>query len=281
MPATRPFLPRILLAFDFDGTLAQDSLDAMLELYGTSRDDWERRHVEPLGEHWDEIIRRGQGLIELGRAQGRPLTRDLLDQAGRGLRLFPEVVEMPDRLRAVAGEVHPGIELRFVVLSSGYAEIIAATPVAEAFDRLLASSFHLDGEGRAVCIKRVVSHPEKVLYLEALAKDLGVSGSNAPKAAGGEVPEAERFVPFDQMIYVGDGASDLQAFGLMNREGGLALAVDKDGRFDHAEEQAPGQRVDNLAPPDYSEGGQLLRSLEHAVRACASRIALRALGQDE
>ena len=130
-------------------------------------------------------------------------------------------------------------------------------------------------------MKRVVSHPEKVLYLQALAKDVGIEGANAPGEAGRDVPEGERFVPYDQMIYVGDGASDLQAFGLLNRTGGLALAVDKDGRFDHAEEQGPDQRVDNLAPPDYSKGGQLLESLRHAVRACASRIALRALAQGE
>ena len=148
-------------------------------------------------------------------------------------------------------------------------------------DRILASAFHFDEGGQAVCVKRVVSHPEKVLYLQALAKDLGIGGASARRAAGRDVPEASRFVPCDQMIYVGDGASDLQAFGLMNDSGGTALAVDQNGRFDHAAEQEPGQRVDNLAPPDYAQGGQLLQSLEHAVRACASRIALQSLGRGE
>ena len=281
MPATRPFLPHVLLVFDFDGTLGHDSTDALLAHYGMTRDEWERDYEEPLGKDWDEIVRRGQALIDLGRARGRPLTRDVLDETGRGLKLFPGVLEMPDRLRAVAREIHPKIELRFVVLSSGYAEIIGAIPIAKAFDRVLASAFHFGSDGQAVCVKRVVSHPEKVLYLQALAKDLDIGGANAPQAAGRDVPEADRVVPYDQMIYVGDGASDLQAFGLLNEEGGIALAIDKDGQFDHTEEQQPGQRVDNLAPPDYAEDGQLLQSLAHAVRACASRIALRALARGE
>lgn len=281
MPATRPFLPHVLLVFDFDGTLGHDSTDALLARYGVTRAEWAHNHEEPLGKDWDAIIRRGQALIDLGRALGRPLTRDVLDETGQGLKLFPGVLEMPDRLRAVARAIHSEIELQFVVLSSGYAEIIEANPIAAAFDRILASAFHFSSDGRAVCVKRVVSHPEKVLYLRALAKDLDIGGANAPQAAGRDVPEGDRVVPYDQMIYVGDGASDLQAFGLMNDAGGIALAVDKDGKFDHAAEQQPGQRVDNLAPPEYAEDGQLLRSLTHAVRACASRIALRALARGE
>jgi hypothetical protein len=88
-------------------------------------------------------------------------------------------------------------------------------------------------------------------------------------------------VPFDQMIYLGDGGSDLHAFGFMKSSGGLAIAIEKDGGFASADAQRPGQRVDNLARPDYSPGTELLESLEHAVTACASRIALRAAGQGE
>ena len=188
---------------------------------------------------------------------------------------------MPDRLREVAGEVHPGTEIELVVLSSGYAEIIAATEISRVFDRVLASTFAFDGEGRAVCVKRIISHPEKALYLEALGKDLEVGGSNAPEAAGRPVDEHERHVPFDQMIYLGDGASDLQAFGFLEGAGGLAIAIDKDRVFDSADEQQASQRVENLAPPSYEAGGELMRALEHAVRACASRIALRALSRGE
>jgi len=87
---------------------------------------------------------------------------------------------MPARLAQVAREIHQDTELRFVLLSSGYAEIINTTPIARQFDRVPASAFHYDPDGGAVCLKRVVSHPEKVLYLEALAKDVGIEGANAP-----------------------------------------------------------------------------------------------------
>lgn len=281
MPSTRPFIPRILLAFDFDGTLASDSIDAVLELYDLPRKDWDRDFVHPLGDGWDAIMRRGQALIDLGNARDRPLTRELMREGAGRVRLFDGVTDMPGHLRAVARSVHPEIEVEFIVLSCGFDEIIEATEIGRLFDRSFASAFHYDRGGHAVCMKRIIGHPEKALYLEAIAKDLDVSGANAPESAGKRVDEHEHHVPFDQMIYVGDGGSDLHAFGFMRSSGGLSIAIDKDEVFDHADSQLPGQRVDNLARPDYSPGTELLDSLEHAVRACASRIALRAAGQGE
>lgn len=280
MPATRPYIPRILLAFDFDRTLATDSVDAVLSVYGVERADWERRHEEALGEGWDDIVRRGQALIDLGREHGRPLTLDLLGEAGRRVGLYDGATEMPSRLRAAAREVHGATELGFVVLSSGYAEIVAASGIEEAFDRTLASTFHFDADGAAVCVKRAVTHPEKALYLEALGKGLPIDGSNGPERAGDRVDEHDMHCPFDQMIYLGDGASDLQAFGFLTGAGGLAVAVKPAGGFEVAE-QAARQRVDDLAPPNYSPGSELLAALEHAVRACAHRIALRALSRGQ
>lgn len=281
MPATRPYIPRILLAFDFDGTLATDSLDAVLELYGTDRATWEREHEKPLGQGWDQIMRRGQALIHLGRARDEPFSIAQMRRAAERVRLFDGVLDMPDRLTRVAREVHPETELEFVVISSGFAEIINASSIAGIVQRTFGSTFHYDADGLAVCMKRIIGHPEKALYLDAVAKDLDVDGANAPETAGPEIDEHDHYVPLDQMIYAGDGLSDLHAFGFMRRNGGLAIAIDKNAEFDHADRQLPTQRVDNLAGPDYSLGGELMQSLEHAVRAAAARIALRALGHGE
>ncbi len=267
MPATHPFTPRILAAFDFDRTLATDSVEAILTLYDVDRDAWERDFAEALGSGWDQILRRGQALIALGRARDRPLTLALLHEAAGRVRLYDGVRDMPAHLRRVARDLHPEIEVELVVLSSGFAEIVNASGIMEVFDRSFASTFHFDEAGHAVCMKRIIGHPEKALYLEALGKGLEIDGANAPRSPGRGVDPHDAHVPFDQMIYLGDGASDLQAFGFMKTHGGLAIAIDKDRHFDSAEQQTRGQRVDNLAPPDYSRGGELLASLEHAVRA--------------
>jgi len=100
MPATRPYLPHILLAFDFDSTLGSDSIDAILGVYGVTRPEYDRDFVEPLGENWDNITKRGQALIDLGRGRGRPLSREVMKEAARRVSLFPGVLD--------AGEARPG-----------------------------------------------------------------------------------------------------------------------------------------------------------------------------
>ena len=278
MKTNRPHIPRILIAFDFDRTLATDSVDAICGVYGIERSEWERDYEEALGKNWDGIIRRGQALIHLGRDKGRPLSKAVCAEAARDhLDLFPGVLDMPDRLRAAAAEVADGITLEFIVLSSGYDELIAATPIADAFDRILASGFESDGNDDLFCVKRIIGHPEKALYLEALGKGADVDGSNGPERAGNPVAPDDMHCPFDQMIYLGDGASDLQAFGFLHGHGGLTIAVAAGGGFDPGE-LTDAQRVDAAPPPDYSPGEPLMEALEHAVRACAHRIALRAVG---
>lgn len=280
MTATNPFIPRILLAFDFDRTLGTDSIEAICAAYGVTRDDWERRFEAPLGEGWDEVLKRGWALIELGKAMGRPLGPDVMRAAAGELQLYPGVMEVPRRLRAAVAGIDPEITLEFVVLSSGFAEIIDASGVGRVFDRILAGAFHEGEDGLCLGVKRVVGHPEKVLYLEALGKGADIDGANAPERAGDPVAPESMHCPFDQMIYVGDGVSDLQAFEFLTGAGGIAIAVDKDGRF-AALEQTEAQRVDDLAPPDYSEGSELLAVLDHAVRAAAHRIAIRREGRGE
>ncbi|WP_308916295.1 HAD family hydrolase [Jannaschia sp. LMIT008] len=249
MPNARPHIPRILLAFDFDRTLASDSINAICAAYGVDRSDWERDYEEPLGSHWDEIVRRGQALINMGHARDNPLSNAMFDEAADHIELFPGVMDMPDRLRSAVDAIADGIDLDFVVLSSGYDELISRTPVAQAFDRILASGFEGGDDGVMSCVKRVVGHPAKALYLEALGKGADVDGQNGPERAADYVGPDDMYVPFDQMIYLGDGLSDLQAFEFLHRVGGLTIAVAAGGSFDPGDITAP-QRVDAAPPPD-------------------------------
>lgn len=65
MPATRPYLPHLLLGSDFDSTPGRDSIDAILKVCEISRSEYERNFVEALGADWDAVIKQRQGLIDL------------------------------------------------------------------------------------------------------------------------------------------------------------------------------------------------------------------------
>lgn len=274
MPSTRPYIPRLAFVFDFDLTLASDSWDAVCAELGIGREEWTNRFRAPLGDGWDPIQQKAQALIDAAKALDEPLTPALFDAAAARIDLYPGVLEMPQRVRREVAGIHPGVTCEFIILSAGFVELISPTAATDVFDIVHAGAFHFR-DGCAHCVKRTITHAEKALYLRAHAEGLSIGQSNSPGTSSSIVAEHDMHVPFDQMVYVGDGASDLQAFGYLESKGGLTVGIEDGDTFDAAPQQSSSQRVDTLSPADYSEGSILLRNLCHAAHAGASRIAMR------
>ncbi|MEX6508013.1 hypothetical protein [Jiella sp. M17.18] len=281
MTATHPFQQRILLAFDFDWTLGEDSFERLVAVMGFNVDTWKSDFYRPLGDNgWDDILAKFEGLRRMCVAAGKTVTIADVEEAGRTTRGFAGAETMPERLRAVARAVDPAVELEFAIVSSGYRDVFGAHPVASAFDRTFGSRLDVEESGAVRGVRSMISHPEKVRYIQALAKGIDTDGANAPSRTNADKSEADLRVAFDQLVYVGDGASDLQAFEFVRSVGGFAIAVSRDGGFAAEGEMLQAQRPDALAPPGYDDGAPLFEVLAHAVRSHASRIALRRMGRD-
>ena len=284
---TRRVHRRIALVFDFDQTLAGDSVEALLNHLGLDRGEFVAKRLDPKkADGWDPIAARFQSLVEVSRERrDGPITRDMLGEIGRDLGTFDGVPEMFARLRDAACEVADGIEVVFHVCSSGIAEIIRGTPVYGEFDSVAAGEFAYGADGGIMAAKRIVSHVEKTRYCHAIAVgDTPVEDiATRPVDLHSPLDDADIRVPFRQMIYAGDGSSDVPVFSLMNSRGGIAIGVKPSGgkAWKAGADIADGRRVLNLTPPDYTEGGEMLQSLKLAVGAICHRIALSALSAGE
>lgn len=286
LKVTRGFHDRIVVVFDFDQTLAPATVTALLERIGVDDvEAWDRDELKRLvRDGWDEIIAHGPALLRAADAQGVVLTRELVQDVGRALPIYDGVPETLALLRERGREVSGGARIELYVLSCGFEEIMCASSLAGCFDAMWGSAFHWSDDGRLLGVKRTVIHSEKARYLIALAKGLSMTGANEPQDVHLERPLEAWHVPYDQMIYVGDGLSDVAAFHLMHDHGGIALAVNHAGdagRWEAAAHIFEDARVDNLAPPELEDGGELRRSLVLAVECVAKRVALRRLAQGE
>ncbi|HEV2080161.1 MAG TPA: hypothetical protein VGR19_09760 [Allosphingosinicella sp.] len=284
--ATRGFHNRIAVVFDFDRTLSAGTVDALLDRIGLDdKDGWREQRLQPMIEEgWDEILAKAHLLARTAEEQGCALTRDLVEEVGRGLESYPGVEETLDELRKTGAEAGEGAEVELYVLSSGFVDIMAQAPVARCFDGVWGSSLHWSDEGELLGVKRTVIHSEKARYLLAFAKGLDIVGANEPQDVHQDLPSAKWHVPLDQMIYVGDGASDIDAFKLMHENGGVAIAVDhSDGgeKWQASDHMFSSAHVENLAPPDFTRGEEMHRSLMLAAEMLGKRVALRSLGVGE
>lgn len=99
-----------------------------------------------------------------------------------------------------------------------------------------------------------------------------------------DVPQDELHVPLSQLIYVGDGASDVPCFSLINDERGMAIGVFKGDTADEWGQEvqvSESQRVSNLAAANYQDDSEMMRSLLLAIDSLCKQIELRQLSIGE
>ncbi len=278
----------IAVVFDFDDTLAPDSTSGFLAELGIDvRDFWMNRVQKLIESGWDPIPAYLYRLIELSRpTPGAParITRDRLAAWGRKLRFHPGVTRMFKHIRAHAAALDPRIQIEFYIVSSGIGEIVRNTRIAGQFTDIWACEFHYAPDGGILFPKNIISFTDKTRFLFQICKGLiGPEFRSRPFEVNRRVPPEKQRAPFDQMIFVGDGYTDVPCFSLVRAQGGTAIGVydpKRPEKWDRAWGFIEDGRVSNLAPADYRAESALSNSLRMAVSSIGRRI-LQRRGSDQ
>ena len=90
------------------------------------------------------------------------------------------------------------------------------------------------------------------------------------------MPDDSKRVPFTNMIYVGDGLSDVPCMKMMRSYGGQAIAVYQESNRTGVEELLAKGRVDFIFPADYRAGTGLDLTVQNIIRKMAICDALTA-----
>lgn len=215
MVKTAPKRETIAIGFDFDETLAADSARNFLESIGVSLDEfWERVHRR-VDDGWQPIPAQLYELVAYSRAhRENRITRQAMADFARNMTLYDGVEEMFDRVVTHAKRFVQEVDVEFYIISCGIAEIVRNTRIAERFRNIWANEFHFDDSGEIAFPRLLVSHTEKIGYLYQIAA--GIESQHEvgnPFAVNQRIPDYEMRVPLDQMIYVGDGLTDITTTG--------------------------------------------------------------------
>lgn len=270
-------LAPMAIAYDFDGTLCPGNMQ-------------EHQFIPKIGmkakAFWDEVrefakvhqadpVLAYMNMMLLKAAENMvPVKRQDFQALGHGLKLFDGVEEWFGRINAY-GESQ-GVKVEHYIISSGNEEIIAGTAIADRFTQIFASKYLFE-RGLAKWPALAINYTTKTQYLFRINKGVRDITDNA--AVNEVVDQEDRPVPFQNMVFVGDGATDIPAFRLVKEQGGLSVAVfapHQKGARKAASKYLTDSRVHCIAPADYTEGSEIDGIIKANIDVIAARHVLNA-----
>ncbi|MGM9619182.1 MAG: HAD family hydrolase [Oscillospiraceae bacterium] len=265
--------PIIAILYDFDKTLCTTDMQdyAFIPSLGyTPEEFWRRANGFGRENRMDGILAYMYTMIAECRAQNIRLDREYLVNAGRSIVLFPGVKEWFQRINA-CGE-SAGVRVEHYIISSGLREIIEGSGISHEFKEIYASEFFYDESGLASWPKLDVNFTNKTQFVYRINK--GVLDVAEDRALNASMPDDSKRVPFTNMIYIGDGLSDVPCMKMMRAYGGEAIAVYQENNRSGVEDLLRKGRVDFIFPADYREGGALDTTMQRIIRKMALADAL-------
>ncbi|MBR6678243.1 MAG: haloacid dehalogenase-like hydrolase [Oscillospiraceae bacterium] len=265
--------PIIAILYDFDKTLCTTDMQdySFIPSLGyTPREFWQIANNFGSENRMDGILAYMYTMIRECGAKGIKLDRAYLVNAGRNIELFPGVREWFERINAFGESV--GVQVEHYIISSGLREIIEGSGISHEFREIYASEFYYDEGGNAIWPKLDVNFTNKTQFVYRINK--GVLDVAEDRALNASMPDDSKRVPFTNMIYIGDGLSDVPCMKMMRAYGGEAIAVHQESNRAGVEDLLRKGRVDFIFPADYREGGALDRTMKNIICKMAYADAL-------
>ncbi len=272
------FQNTIALVYDFDGTLSPQPMQeyTVLPKMGIApREFWKRVNDEARETQSDMMLVYMRHILESLEQHKLDVKREDFAKMASAIKYFAGVSGWFSRVNAYVKKKSGGkVRLHHYVISAGQKEILDGVSIGRHFKRIYASEYHFNHHGVATFPKLLVTDTLKTQFLFRINK----GKESVTESINEHMPEEERPIPFPNMIYVGDGMTDVPSMVLTKKNGGHALAV-----YDAENERSKATcvklleagRVDFVAEADYRKGSKLSRRVELLLDAIVADIAYR------
>lgn len=257
--------PIIAFLYDFDKTLCTTDMEdyAFIPSLGyTPAEFWGKANAFGWENRMDGLLAYMYTMIQECAAQNIKLDRAFLNHCGESIQLFPGVREWFARINAFGESL--GVQVEHYVISSGLREIIEGSGIAQEFREIYACEFYYNENGDACWPKLDVNFTNKTQFVYRINK--GILDVSRDRELSDSMPDDSKRVPFTNMIYMGDGLSDVPCMKMMRAYGGQAIAVYQASNRQGVEKLLADGRVDFIFPADYREGMELDRTVRDILR---------------
>ena len=261
--------PTIGILYDFDKTLCTTDMQDytfIKNLEVSSNDFWgETAHISKTYEV-EKILAYMFVMIKKCKEKGIPLTQEYLKECGENVVLFKGVETWFDRINAFGESM--GVNIEHYIISSGTYEIIQGTPIAKYFKRIYACRYMYDEKGEAIWPALAINYTLKTQYIYRISK--GTLDVTDDYNLNRVQDESLRRIAYRNMIYIGDGMTDIPCMKLVKERGGKSIALYSPGNSETVKPLVEDARINYVCAADYSEDS----ALENIVKLMIENMAI-------
>lgn len=244
--------------YDFDNTLSTKDMQEYAfipSINMDAKDFWAESNMYARKYNMDSILAAMYLMTVKSRGTANASRANLIEQ-GKTVEFHKGVDSWFDRINEF-GRAN-GVEVQHYIISSGIKPIIEGTSIAKHFKQIFACDFVYDSAGMPEWPAIAVNYTSKLQFLYRINKGIWEIWDN--KRLNAHMNDEDRPVPFSNMIYVGDGLTDVPCMKLTRQNGGYSIGVydpTKEGNRKGNSYLMTDDRVNFYVKADYSEGSEL------------------------
>lgn len=247
--------PVIAIMYDFDKTLAitdMQNFSFIPSLGYTPEVFWKETTKFCEKMDIDRVLGYMYMMLSLAKKQGIKITRKYLNEQGKSIKYFRGVENWFERIKEYGRE--KGLIIEHYLITSGNKEIVEGTSIFKEFKQVFGCEYIYDEETlEATWPKTMINYTQKTQYIFRISKGLIESNDDS------KINEKTlvRRVPYENMIYLGDGLTDVPSMIVVKENNGTSIAVYKKGERDKVSRLFEDGRVNYICKADFSENGEL------------------------
>lgn len=246
----------IALIYDFDKTLCDRDMQEysfIPNLGLTPTEFWSETDKLAKENKMDKILACMYMMLKKSNELEKPLKRENFNKLGNTIEFYKGIEDWFKRINDYGEQI--GVTVEHYIISSGNKEIIEGTPIGKYFKEIYASEFLYNKEGIAVWPAMSVNYTTKTQFLSRINKGvLDVSEGNILNA---KMLDENRRISTKNMIYIGDGFTDIPSMRMVREKGGYSIAVYQKDKTDTVKTLLKEDRVDYITEADYRENSQI------------------------
>ncbi len=268
----------IAMVYDFDGTLSPQPMQeysVLPEIDVDPKKFWNEVSKQTKQTEAEPMLVYMRHLIEEAFRKKVDIKRNDFKRLGKEVKYFKGVETWFDRINQFAKEHGNGkVKIRHYIISAGLKEILEGVSIKKHFHKVFASEYHFDHRGIATFPKVLITDTAKTQFLFRINK----GKEDILKSINDHMPEHLRPIPFSNIIYIGDGLTDVPSMTVTRVGGGNSIAVYKDSGEGEKTARSicknllKNERANLIAPADYSKKGLLEKSVHLILKSVIAHI---------